>query len=60
MEYSIEGLSQLIEMLEDEATGKPIDRKECRRLALIVGESCPVIVGSLRQIVNRSDEPASN
>lgn len=53
MRHSFEILDPLIQLLEEEASGLPINSEECRNLALQLELMCPEIAGSLNQIVSR-------
>ncbi|MBC7907591.1 MAG: hypothetical protein H7Y60_12715 [Rhodospirillaceae bacterium] len=56
MDYRLHDISQLAQILEAEACGRPFDRALGHRLASTLAEYQPEIGNSMRQIAERMGE----
>lgn len=56
MDYRLQEISQLAEILEAEACGRPFDRAHAQRLAHNLAQHQPEIGKTMRQIAERMGE----
>lgn len=57
MKYRWEEIELLIDLLEAEVQGRPIDRAEASRLAAKLAQLCPEIAGTMGRVNSRMLSP---